>query len=155
MSAQGRYRKILVPLDGSGWAQRAIPHACDIARSGSDSELILLTVFTPPARAYTDQLALAGQDDQAHRTREQMKQYLMGLRSELRNEKITVRTHFIEAAGGVAERICDYVRSEGIDLIVMSTHGRTGLARLIFGSVARSVMECVDVPVLLVQPDKE
>jgi nucleotide-binding universal stress UspA family protein len=154
VSHQGRYKKILVPLDGSGWAQRAIPHAVDIARSHENAELILLTVFVPPARQYTDQIALAGQDDQVQRAREQMKQYLIGLRSELRDENLRVRTHLIEGTG-VAELICGYVADEGIDLVVMSTHGRTGLARLIFGSTARDVMECIKVPVLLVQPDKE
>ncbi len=154
MAAEGRYKKILVPLDGSGWAQRAIPHACDIARSVG-SEIILLNVFIPPARQYLDQLAIAGQDNQAQQAREQMKQYLIGIRSELRNENISVRTHLIEGAGDAAHLICDYVSSEGIDLIVMSTHGRTGVARMLFGSVARDVMECAAIPVLLVQPDKE
>ena len=56
----GRYRKILVPLDGSGWAQRAIPHAVDIARANG-SEIILLHVFRPPASEYADRIALAGE----------------------------------------------------------------------------------------------
>lgn len=154
MSSQGRYQKILVPLDGSGWGQRAIPHAVEIARNFQGCELILLHVFTPPAREYADQIALGRGDDQVQQVREQMKQYLIGLRSELRNESVTVRTHLIEGTG-VAHLICDYVHSEGIDLVVMSTHGRTGLKRLLFGSVARDVMECLDVPVLLVQPGKE
>lgn len=154
MAGQGRYKKILVPLDGSGWGQRAVPHAVDIARANGDSELILLNVFVPPARAYADQIALTGQEDQAQQAREQMKKYLIGLRAELRSEDCTVRTQLIEGAS-VPHLICDYVKSEGIDLIVMSTHGRTGLSRLLFGSVAREVMECVDVPVLLIRPDKE
>ncbi len=154
MASQGRYKKIVVPLDGSGWAQRAIPHAVDIARANGDSELILLHVFVPPGREFTDQIALAGQEDQAQQARGQMKQYLIGQRSELRNENISVRTQLIEGTG-VAHLICDYVKSEDIDLIVMSTHGRTGLSRLLFGSVAREVMECVEVPVLLVRPEKE
>ncbi len=153
MTAAGRYKKILVPLDGSGWAQRAVPHALEIARGGA-AELILLHVFRAPAHEFTDQLALAHQDQQAQQTRDNIKKYLVGLRSELREENARVRTHYVEGVG-VAELICDYVQSEGIDLIVMSTHGRTGLARMLFGSVAREVMECVEVPVLLVQPDKD
>ncbi len=45
---ESRYKKILVPLDGSGWAQRAVAHAVDLARS-NEAELILLHVFRPPA----------------------------------------------------------------------------------------------------------
>ncbi|MBZ0278760.1 MAG: universal stress protein [Anaerolineae bacterium] len=152
MSAQGRYKKIVVPLDGSGWSERAIPHAVDIARN-NNAELILLHVFRPPAHEFTDQIALAGQEGQIQQLREQIKQYLIGLRTQLRNENIEVRTQFIEGMG-VASLICDYVNDEGADLVVMSTHGRTGLGRFLFGSITNKVMECVQVPVLLVRPDK-
>lgn len=151
MERRTRYEKIAVPLDGSGFAQRAIPHALDIARA-ANSELILVHIFVPPTRQYTDSLALSGKDDPMQHLREQAKQYLIGMRSELRNEKIRVRTQYIEG-GDVATLLCNYVHAEGIDLIVMSTRGHNGLARLLFGSVAKQVMECVDVPVLLVKPD--
>lgn len=153
MPTTSRYDKILVPLDGSGWSQRAVPHAVDIARD-NQSELILLHVFRAPAYEYTDQLALAGQDALASTAREDIKQYLIGLRTELRDEKLTVRTHLIEGSS-VAHLICNYVNSEGIDLIVMSTHGRSGIARFLFGSVTNQVMQCVRVPVLLIHPETE
>jgi len=146
-----RYKKILVPLDGSGWAQRAVPHAADIARN-NNAELILLHIFRPPAYEYTDQLALAGQDSQIQAAREQMKLYLMGVRSELRHEDLRVRTHMTEGMD-IAHLLCDFVRGEGIDLVVMSTHGHSGIVRLMFGSVTHEVMRCVDVPVMLVKPD--
>ena len=152
MTEHQRYKKIVVPLDGSGWAQRAIPHATDIARTNG-SELILLHVFRPPAWEYTPEITLAGQEPQIQQAREQMKQYLIGLRAELRGEHMQVRTHMIEGQG-VARLICDYVESEDIDLIVMSTHGRSGLSRLVFGSIANEIMQCARVPVLLVRPDK-
>ncbi len=153
MSDSPRYHKILVPLDGSGWAQRAVPHAVDIARA-NDAELILLHVFRPPTSEYTDQIALGGQDTQIQQLREQVKQYLIGLRGELRGEHMHVRTHMIEGTA-VAHLVCDYVNNEGVDLVVMSTHGRTGLAQFLFGSVANQIMQCVKVPVLLIHPDRE
>lgn len=153
MSTQGRYKKIVVPLDGSGWSQRAVPHAVDIARANS-SELILLHVFVPPAAEYTDQLALAGQEGQIQQMREAMKQYLIGVRSELRSEDMQVRTQVIEGYA-VASIICDYINEEKIDLVVMSTRGRTGISRFLFGSVAHNIMECAQVPVLLIHPDKD
>jgi nucleotide-binding universal stress UspA family protein len=153
MESQGRYKKVVVPLDGSGWSQRAVPHAVDIARANS-SELILLHIFVPPASEYTDQLALSGQDGQIQQMREAMKHYLIGVRSELRSEDIKVRTQVIEGMS-VPSLICDYINDEGIDLVVMSTRGRTGISRFLFGSVASKVMECAQVPVLLIQPDKD
>lgn len=153
MTQTKRYKRIVVPLDGSGWAQRAIPHAVDIARS-NESELILLHVFKPPASEFTPEIAIAGQEEQIQQLREQIKQYLVGLRSELREENLKVRTQLIEGAG-VAHLICEFVNNEDVDLIVMSTHGRTGIARFLFGSVAYQVMQCANVPVLLIHPDKE
>ncbi|MBI1276821.1 MAG: universal stress protein [Anaerolineaceae bacterium] len=153
MPTQSRYKKILVPWDGSGWGRRAIPHAMDIALA-NDSVLVILYVFRPPGTEYADQISLAGQEGQIDQLRKGVEQSLTGVANELRPQGIKVQTLILESAG-VASAICDYVRDEGIDLVVMSTHGRTGLARFLFGSVAAKVMEGVKVPVLLVHPDKD
>ncbi len=153
MSNQNRYKKITVPLDGSGWAKRALPHAVDIARA-NEAELILLHVLRPPAYEYTDQIALSGQDSQLNQLRDQMKQYLIGIRNELRSEDIKVRGQVIEGVG-VAHLVCDFVNNEDVDLVVMSTHGRSGITEFLFGSVANKIVQCLKVPVLLIHPDKE
>jgi nucleotide-binding universal stress UspA family protein len=153
MAVQPSYKKIIVPLDGSGWSQRAIPHAAEIARHHG-AELILLHVFKPPASEYADQLALAGQEDQIQHMREQIKQQLISLRNQLRGEKIDVTVQVIEGAG-VAHLICDYINTSDADLVVMSTHGRTGMARFLFGSIANKVVQDVQVPVMLIRPDRD
>jgi len=154
MTTSGRYQKILVPLDGSEWAQRAIPHAVDIAHSHPEAELVLLTAIVPPTRDFAEQLAFTGEDGQTQIAREQIKQYLIGVRGDLRSEAINVTIRLSEGTQ-VADAICDTIQREAIDLVVMSTHGRTGVARLLFGSVARDVLERVTVPVLLIRPDQE
>ena len=151
--AQSRYKTIVVPIDGSGLSRRAIPHAVDIA-SSNDSEIILLHVFRPPASEYGDMIALAGQEQQVDEVRNQVKQYLMGIRNDLRQEGVHCRVQMIEGAG-TANLICDYVNNENVDLVVMSTRGHTGLARFVFGSVAHKVLHGVRVPVMLVYPDDE
>ncbi len=155
MAGQSRYKKILVPLDGSKQAERAIPHALDVARANGDSEVILYSVFAPPAREFPAQIALAGQDTQTQAAREQMKLYLNEMYEQFCNEECNISTHLDEIGSSVPNTICDYVQRENINLVVMSTRGRTGLSRLLFGSTARDVMECLDVPVLLIQPDKD
>jgi nucleotide-binding universal stress UspA family protein len=150
---QGRYKKIIIPIDGSGWSERAIPHAIDIARN-NNSELILLHVFKPPAQEYIGEIALAGQDEQLMALRDEIKQHLMAIRNNIRAEKINVRVQFIEGTG-VAGIICDYINDEGADLVVMSSHGHTGVTRWLFGSIAQKVMQGVSVPVLLIRPDKD
>ncbi len=152
MSELGRYKKIVVPIDGSGWSERAVPHAVDLARI-SQGEIILLHVFKPPLHEYQDTLALAGEDEQIARIREDIKQRLKSLRSQLRGQGIDCRVQVIEAVG-IASQICDYVKEEDADLVVMSTHGRSGISRFVFGSVAHKVMQEVDIPVLLIRPDK-
>lgn len=153
MSEEKRYKKIIVPIDGSGWSERAIPHAVDIAHN-NNAELILLHVFKPPASEYVGELALAGQTDSLMATREEMKQKLQALRGQIRSEHVEVRVQFIEGTG-VAGIICGYINDENADLVVMSSHGRTGVTRWLFGSVAHKVMQDVNVPVMIIRPDQD
>ena len=147
------YQKILVPLDGSGWSQRAIPHAVNLARMHG-AQLVLLHVFVPPSPEYVPELALAGQAEQFEKLRGQAKEYMQIVVAQLQTEGVSVTGEVLEGFD-VPGLIADYARHEHIDLIVMSTHGRSGIARLIFGSVARGVMDHCKVPTLLIHPDKQ
>lgn len=146
------YQKIIVPLDGSGWAEQAVKHAARIAKN-NQAELILLNVYHSTIAQYKDSLALAQQTALIDQERAQIKNYLISLRNDLRNEGIKVRGHILDGRDP-AHNIIQYARNEKADLVVMCTHGRTGLARFLFGSVARKVMEGLDIPVLLIRPDK-
>jgi nucleotide-binding universal stress UspA family protein len=147
------YKKILVPLDGSEWAERALPYAGDIART-HDAELVLLTVYKRPMNDYADQMELASVTEISDQIRERAKNYMVSLRNQLRAEGINV-SYIIVEGGTPAETICDYAANEDVDLVVMSTHGRTGLARFLFGSVAHKVLQKVRVPVMLIRPDAQ
>lgn len=146
------YEKIVVPLDGSRWSESAIPQAAEIARA-HNAELILLHVYQSPASGYTDQLALAGQQYMADRQYEQMREQLVALRNGLRRQGLRVREQIIRSHNP-AQSICEFVEAEeGVSMVVMSTHGRTGLARWLVGSVAQNVIKNVRCPVKLVHPD--
>lgn len=151
--ATSRYRKIVVPLDGSGWSETALPHAVDLARA-HDAELILVHIFKTPAHEFIGQIALAGQDQSIQQSRETMKQKFMGLRQELRDQGVNVRVQWMEGMG-VAHLICEYVRDEKIDLVVITSHGYTGIARFLFGSVANEIIQGLDVPVMIIRPGKD
>lgn len=147
-----KYKKIVVPLDGSGWADRAVPHAARIAKN-NDAEIILLNIYHSPSAQYQDAIALANkQGGLVDQERESIKRHLISMRNDLRSQGITVRGHMIDGRDP-AYNIIKYVKAEGADLVVMSTHGRTGLARFVFGSVAHKVMQGLNVPVMLVRPD--
>lgn len=147
------YQKVIVPLDGSRWSESAIPRAAEIARV-HDAELILLHVYQSRSGDYAGQWALAGQQEIAEQTFDQASEALIGMRNRLRQEGVRAR-EVILRGGSPAQTICDFVESEeGMSMIVMSTHGRTGIARWLMGSVAQSVIKNARCPVTLVHPDK-
>jgi nucleotide-binding universal stress UspA family protein len=132
--------KILVPLDGSELAERALAYATALA-GPTGAKLLLVRV----AFAHT----LAGVDGRERRVGaiHEAEQYLSQVRADLRERDFRVDT--LVPYGHPAECIADQARIQSADLIVMSTHGRTGASRLLFGSVAESVVARTSVPVLL------
>jgi nucleotide-binding universal stress UspA family protein len=145
-----QYRTILVPLDGSVFAEHALEPAQTIA-AGSGSELLLLAVV--PA---VDDIALAEVDIipdwmQAEREveREHHDQYIKQVADRLAVGGQRVRTRL--GTGSPAEEILLAADVEQAGLIVMTTHGRSGLSRLWLGSVAAKVAQGSQVPVLLVR----
>jgi nucleotide-binding universal stress UspA family protein len=132
--------KILVPLDGSELAERALIYATSVARPGT-VRLVLVRV----AMSHT----LAGVDGQERRVGaiHEAEQYLSRVRADIAERGFEVDC--VVPYGHAAECIADQARLQEADLIVMSTHGRTGPARLLFGSVAESVITRTSVPVLL------
>jgi len=137
--------KILVPLDGSDLAETAITEALDIA--GPDGPPSFMLVRAAEARVIPGTDPIDAQveivDDAEH--------YLAGVKDSLEKRGIkNVETHVWY--GPAAPAIVEAARVYKADLIVMSTHGRSGLGRLVFGSVAESVLRGTPVPILLLRP---
>jgi nucleotide-binding universal stress UspA family protein len=134
--------KILIPLDGSALAESAIAKATEVA--GNESTLMLLRA----AEAHT----LPGVDPteaQVEVVRE-AEEYLAGIATRLKEQGI----EHVETSvwyGPAASAIVEAARLRKADLIVMSTHGRSGLGRLILGSVAESVLRGTTTPILLLR----
>jgi len=144
------YKKILVPLDGSALAERAINHAAEIAR-GSGAELILLEVVQVPL-SKTPEVGAKEEIKSIQEISAQSKTYLNMLASRVGKEGIKVRIVVMEGAADGA--ILGFAHDEDVDIIVMSTHGRTGLSKALMGSVAEKVMLTTKRPVMLVKPEK-
>lgn len=141
------YQRLLVPLDGSGLAEEALPHALNLAgRLGS--ELILLRVVVSPYAIVAPDLVLAGTDPNLPALNLQAQQYLDSVAARL-SRGIPFRT--IVSEGPVAEAILDHATALDVDLIVMSTHGRGGVLRWVYGSVAERVLQGSACPVLLIR----
>lgn len=138
------FTKILVPLDRSLLAEQALARAISLARKSS-APLDLVLVHEPYPNAVADAQIWREREldiDQA---------YLEQLAGDLTMEtKVPVSCAVMR--GNAAEMICERAKTVGADLIVMTTHGRTGLSRAWIGSVADAVMRHSSIPVLMLRP---
>ena len=144
------YEKILVPLDGSDLAERAILHAQEIAR-GTRSEILLMQAVNLPMPVVPEAI-LVPDAKWLDEAKKEAAQYLEGIAARLRDEGIRVRTLLDERPP--ADAILHVATREEVDLIVMSTHGRGGFSRLLMGSVAESVFRATSRTVMLVKPER-
>jgi nucleotide-binding universal stress UspA family protein len=142
------YKRILVPLDGSPLAEAALDHARQLAQ-GHDSEIVLLRVVISPYTIVAPDLVLAGQGVDQEILQQQVEQYLQTQAGKLAAQGFAV--HLVACQGPVAEAILDHARALAADVIVMSTHGRGGVSRWVYGSVADRVLQAAPCPVLLIR----
>jgi nucleotide-binding universal stress UspA family protein len=140
--------RVVVPLDGSDLAEEALGPARDLAVT-LGSELLLLAVVEPIAVYPYEHLEAIG--DVAEVQEAQAGQYLDKLVAELRiSGGPAVSTRIVH--GDAAAQICSVAREVGAGAIAMATHGRSGMARLLLGSVATRTLHQSSVPVLIYRP---
>jgi len=144
------YNTILVPLDGSDRSAQILPHAQALAEKFG-SRLVLLQVVEPTAVAMMPAADAVPyfDPDLLERIIEEAKTYLAARQAELKAQGIEAVT-YIET-GPVVSTILATAEREHADLIAMGSHGRTGLARVFYGSVATGVLNQADRPLLLVR----
>ncbi len=142
------YHKILVPLDGSKRVEAILPHVQDLAQRYG-AEVLLLHVIEMPGLVAIEAIEQgAYQQDLLDRS-EAGRAYLAGVQSALAEKGIAVRT--VVAESPVVQAIIDVAEKEGVDLIALASHGRTGLSRVFYGSVAAGILQRIDRPLLLVR----
>ena len=168
------YEKILVPLDGSKLAESVLPYVEQIAQR-CDTQNVILVSVTERIRGmqavagrghYEKPMAgtpISSMDETWEAAREstrdvpvgvgkmqrQADRYLNRIAKRLQSKGIKVSTEVL--LGDPAEEIVIYAKIKPIDLIAMSSHGRSGISRWTHGSVADRVFRSVDVPVLMVR----
>ena len=136
---------ILVPLDGSVVAEGALAPAIDLARAAG-AKLVLLRAAEAHPRPMADPVeaqvsVMGGAQD-----------YLASVRERVLGAGVAD----VEVSawyGAPVEAIVEAARYRGADMIVMSSHGRSGVARLVMGSVTETVLRATTVPVLVIRPD--
>jgi nucleotide-binding universal stress UspA family protein len=142
--------RILVPVDFSQPSLQALDYAIDFGRPHK-AEIAVLHVVEPVYFAAPDGYGvgydagiLAGELERAG------KQQLARLAANLRARRVSVRT--LQCLGTPHQTIIDVARKLKTDLVIMSTHGRSGLAHVLMGSVAERVVRSAPCPVLVVRP---
>jgi nucleotide-binding universal stress UspA family protein len=148
------YRRILVPLDGSKLAECALPHAEALAK-GCDTEKVILVSVTERVqgyRAFEEPGQPMGQrlaPEAFGKQEKQAQKYLGRIAKAMEAKGIKVDTEVL--LGNPTEEIIIYAKHSRCDLIVISSHGRSGISRWTHGSVADRVFRGSPVPVLMVR----
>jgi len=144
------YKRIAVPLDGSPVAECVIPHIETLATAGK-SEVQLISVVEPIEIPTRGKIALSEDDlKQMHQEMEKnARTYLDEIAGKLEREGIQTRIVILQ--GKPADSLIEWVHNNSIDLLLIATHGRSGLTKLFWGSIAEKVVHAVNVPVMLVK----
>ncbi len=144
------YSQILIPLDGSTLAEQAIEHAIALAKA-FDSHIYLLQVVIASVSSLTPyDLDYQVTESAREAAIQQTHEYLNTIADRFREAQVpNVNIKVIE--GVVVDSILEYADHMGIDLIIMATHGRSGVSRWVFGSVAERVLRASSCPIFLVR----
>jgi len=142
------YEKILVPLDGSKRAEMVRPHVRELANRFQATVILIMVV----EYSYADGIGQTYVSISEKAFKAQLKDnelYLDGIASKFRDKGIACKT--LVVLGPVVEKIIEAANIEDVDLIAMTSHGRGGLARIFYGSVAAGILNRVDRPLFIVR----
>ena len=145
----GTYRRIMVPLDGSRLAECVLPHALAMARTCDSPKVVLVRVVESVSQQAQEAPPPAGLSRLQSARMAQAEDYLRQVANKLDSGSAAFETHCLE--GRAAEALADYAAKNGIDLLVMATHGRTGVSRWAWGSVADRLLRALCIPILMVR----
>lgn len=139
------FSKILVPLDGSALAEKALPFATDMAKAHG-AAVVLLRVIHP---LFLEEPVTEAEQTIIEKEKERAGKYLTAVAKKLKAEGVEARADVGD--GEVANVILNTAKAEDCDLICMTTHGYSGMERFIWGSVADKVAKAANVPLLLIR----
>jgi nucleotide-binding universal stress UspA family protein len=143
---------ILVPLDGSELAEQVLPHVAALAQRFG-ARVTLLRAITPMSQVMAEEAALNEPDGEpdsfAEAEQREAREYLAAAAQRLHEQGVAAAWEYPQ--GDAAEVIAARAIALSVDLIAMTTHGRGGLGRLVFGSVSDAVLRRAPCPLLLVR----
>ena len=145
------YRKVMVPLDGSELAECVLPHVKALAAVSHPGGIIFVRVVEPfktPSVTGFDISAVTFERIEKEQ-RADAKKYLQRIVKRFDKDSISTRAELLY--GFAAEELTDYASKNAVDLIVIATHGRSGISRWVWGSVADRLLRSACVPIMMVR----
>jgi nucleotide-binding universal stress UspA family protein len=149
------YNKIMVPLDGSELAECVLPHVEAITTGCKITSVVFVRVLSPiqlTASIPTDGI-LGFSEEKLDQLEDQRKQtaeaYLKKIVENVRFEGATLSYEVLK--GSVADTLAHWAEDNGVDLIVIASHGRSGISRWVMGSVSDRILRSACVPVLMIR----
>ncbi|MBW1774805.1 MAG: universal stress protein [Deltaproteobacteria bacterium] len=145
------YQKILVPLDGSELAECVFPNVKAFIKECRVNNIVFACVVEPTLPSFHGEFPVSMEDleerDAARRS--SAKKYLEEVANRLKPEGVEMGVEVL--VGRVAESLSEYADNNDVDLIIIATHGRSGVTRWVRGSVADKILRSASVPVMMVR----
>ncbi|MCD6358912.1 MAG: universal stress protein [Dehalococcoidia bacterium] len=150
------YQKIVVPVDGSELAEGVLSQVATMTEGCSQGEVVFLRIVervSAPVNGGYYALGKASWLKVEEDARARAEEYMKDLKGRVDYGRVKVSCEVIAevASRDVADQIAAYVKKSGADLVVISTHGRSGISRWAWGSVADRLLRSISVPVLMVR----
>lgn len=146
------YNKILVPLDGSKRAEAILRHVEELAQR-YNAKIVLVKVVEPILISGPEGATMDLRQQEFETRTKAAEAYLAALKGEFREKRMEAIVRVVH--GPVVEEIINTAEREAVDIIALASHGRTGLSRVFYGSVAAGVLHRVDRPLLIIRSEGE
>ena len=147
------YKKIMVALDGSKLAESVLPHLETVIKGAEFPEVIVVQAVEPLSIPYGREVSQFTSLEQvrAFETHQKVEaeKYLKEIVARLRKTGVNAKADVIY--GKSSEALSDYATKNNVDLVIIATHGRSGISRWVWGSVADRLIRSICVPVLMVR----
>jgi nucleotide-binding universal stress UspA family protein len=145
------YEKIMVPLDGSDLAECVLPHLEGFIKGCHVSNVVFVRVVGPPPVPHYGVVTVRPEiyKETESAMQSEAKDYLDQIKNRLKYEGTELHSEVL--VGRVADSLADYTVENDIDLILIATHGRSGVSRWARGSIADKILRSSNVPVLMVR----
>jgi nucleotide-binding universal stress UspA family protein len=144
------YKKILVPLDGSDRAEAILPHIEEMAKRFGSQVIFMRVVegdyFVP---GYQEVVDISGYEQEYARRKKEVETYLEDIKRRFTEKSIDNKP--VISYDSVVQSILNTAEADEVDLIAIASHGRSGLARAFYGSVASGVLNRIDRPLLIIR----